>query len=973
MDCPQHDERALLDAAWAQFEGMTGRCPARLSDAARTLSIPGYRILGEIHRGGQGVVYQAIQESTRQKVAIKILKEGPLADPTVWARFDREVDVLSRLSHPYIVTVHDRGLTAGHAYYVMDYVAGRPIDAYVAGANCSTDEILQLFVAVCDAVNAAHLRGIIHRDLKPGNILVVDRELDAAWGHGRRLAGSVQPASRFSDAWTSSIAEPRLLDFGLARLIEEASAERSAPAALGCLTTTGQFIGSLPWASPEQVAGATVPDIRTDVYSLGVILFQLLTSRFPYPVSGRMDDVVRHITETGPARLATFRRRFDADVELIVMKCLAKEPERRYQSAGELAADIRHYLAHEPVSATFPGAAYRLRKFVRRNRGAVIGGAVVVASLIVGTAVSVTFGLREARLRRAAEISQERAQRAEGDAKARAQELAQVAGFEEEQLADIDPEAMGARIRASLLEKSRMAAESSGLTAAEGTSRAAELEELVAGADFTGIALTTLQEDFFTPALTAINREFDGQPVVQARLLQTLATTMRDLGLLDMAREPQERALEIRRQELGDDHRDTMTSVASMGLLLRAQGELAEAEPLYREALERRRAVLGDEDPETLSSLHNMGALLQAEGRLSEAEPFYREALEQRRRLLGEDDPDTLTSMSSMGYLLLAQGKSDEAEPYYRDVLAKRRRILGDDHPHTLFSINNMAALLQTRRRYAEAEKLYREALERRRRVLGEEHPDTLQSFNNLASVLEDEGKVAEAERLYRKTLEIRRRVLGDAHPSTLNSIGNLGALLQRAGRLDEAEPLTREAMETRRRILGDAHVDTLISINNLAILRQKQGRVEEAVALLRDAHRGARDALGAEHPYALALLTNLSSVLEDDGRSAEAVDELAADEPAVRHALTGTRQSRLAHFLTTLGHARVAAGQYAAAQADLSEAYAIQRGAADATDQDRAYAAQELVDLYDAWNLTEPNHGHDAEAAQWRRTLDAP
>lgn len=318
-------------------------------------AIAGYEILGEIHRGGQGVVYQAIQKSTRRKVAIKVMKEGPFAGPSDKARFDREVQVLAQLNHPNVVTIHDSGLAAGHFYFVMDYIAGLPLDAYMAGGKRSIEDTLRLFARICDAVNAAHLRGIIHRDLKPGNIRV------------------------------DSDGNPHVLDFGLAKLSLGEATDATQPAAL---SITGQFIGSLPWASPEQAEG--IPgnvDVRTDVYSLGVILYQMLTGRFPYEVIGNMRDVLDRIIGAEPARPSTIRRQINDEVETIVLKCLGKSRDRRYQNAGELARDIGHYLAGEPIEAKRDSAWYVLRKHVQRHKIAALV-AIVFAFVLIAFAVT---------------------------------------------------------------------------------------------------------------------------------------------------------------------------------------------------------------------------------------------------------------------------------------------------------------------------------------------------------------------------------------------------------------------------------------------------------------------------------------------------------------------------------------------------------------------------------------------------------
>jgi len=303
------------------------------ADSLAPDAFPGYTLLREIHRGGQGVVYQALQKSTKRKVALKALKSGPLAAPAERARFEREIEILGQLNHPNIVAIHDSGLAAGCHYLVMDYISGQPLDAWLATAPRPPDECLRVFVKICNAVYAAHLRGIVHRDLKPSNI-----RIDAD-------------------------GEPHILDFGLARVAARAAADELPP-----VTVTGQFMGSLPWASPEQAEA--VPgriDPRSDVYALGVMLYYMLTGRFPYEVVGRLHDVLNNILQAEPVRPRQLRPEINDELETIVLKCLQKERKRRYQTAGELAQDLTHYLAGEPIAARRDSVLYLLRKQFRRG------------------------------------------------------------------------------------------------------------------------------------------------------------------------------------------------------------------------------------------------------------------------------------------------------------------------------------------------------------------------------------------------------------------------------------------------------------------------------------------------------------------------------------------------------------------------------------------------------------------------------
>lgn len=389
---PRGSPRDLIMAARLQAQHRSGP----MVRGAPGGQIPGYRILRELHRGGQGVVYLAVQEGTRREVAIKVMLHGGFAGPHDKVRFEREIQVLAQLNNPNIVAIHDSGQAGEHVFYVMDYVAGPTLDDFVDSTRPGVRETLELFVVVCHAVNAAHLRGVIHRDLKPSNIRVTP-------------SGS-----------------PQILDFGLAKVDGVAEAGQTLPTQM---TKTGQFIGSLPWASPEQARGESAKiDVRTDVYALGVILYQLLCGRFPYNVDGPMGEVLDNIITRDPDRPRSVTKAVDAEVEAIVLKALEKHRERRYQSAGELARDIERYLAGEAIEARRWNKRYVVAKFLKRNRAAAIGagltflvvpvGAVVATTVVVGRDAE-NFGtameLRQLRDTNAALGDQLRAAREHGD------------------------------------------------------------------------------------------------------------------------------------------------------------------------------------------------------------------------------------------------------------------------------------------------------------------------------------------------------------------------------------------------------------------------------------------------------------------------------------------------------------------------------------------------------------------------------
>ena len=863
--------------------------------------IGGYKLLQSIGEGGMGSVWMAQQSAPIQrKVALKIVKLG-MDTKEVVARFEAERQALAMMDHPHIAKVLDGGATDhGRPFFVMELVRGTPITDYCDKAKLGLRERLALFMQVCGAVQHAHHKGIIHRDIKPSNVMV---------------------------SLYDGVAVPKVIDFGIAKATSGELTRNTL------FTRYEQMIGTPEYMAPEQaeLSGLDI-DTRADVYSLGVLLYELLTGTLPFDIKAALqvgyDELLRTIREVDPAtpstRVSTLgdeaspiaaKRHVEAgslaknlrgDLDWIVMKALEKDRARRYETANGFAMDIERYLNQEPVIAAPPSAMYRMRKFVQRRKRTVVAiGAIVILVIAgsVGTGVGwwrtqkanegldVALGEKSAALgretleRERAEQNEVRALRAEAEAKAealraaaaekeasqRADERDQIATFQAERLAQIDAEMMGVRLRRSLL-------------AAGGDDRHASLTKNLAGLNFTSISLKVLEQNLFAETIASIDRQFEGQPLVQAQLLITIGVVLRKLGLLDLAMDPTQRALGIRREKLGDDHPDTLGAIGHIGVLLESQGKLDEAEPFHREALEGNRRVQGDDHPHTLGSINNMGALLSGQGELAEAEPFFREALKGHRRVLGDDHRRTLSSINNLGFLLQSQGKLAEAEPFFREALEGKRRVLGNDHPDTLIAIGNMGYLLQGQGKLAEAEPYLREALEGSRRVLGDDHPDTLRAIGNMGSLLQSQGKLAEAEPFYREALEGRRRVLGDDHPDTLIAIGNMGFLLWNQGKLDEAEPFYRETLEGSRRVLGNDHPDTLRAIGNMGYLLQGQGKLAEAEPFYRETLERSRRVLGNDHPDTLIAIGNMGGLLSDQGKLAEA-------EPFYREALEDQRR----------------------------------------------------------------------------------
>ena len=860
-----------------------------------------FTLIQRLGRGGMGEVWEAQQHSLGRKVALKLLLPERV-DQKGLDFFAREARAGGRLAHPGIISVFGTGETDGLHWISMELIEDacdlrHSLEEIREESELPEDyysQVAKFTAEVADALEAAHASHVIHRDLKPGNIMVTHDE------------------------------HPKVADFGLAKLVDENS-----------LSIAGDVAGTYFYMSPEQVATKRAGlDHRTDIFSLGVVLYEMLTLVRPFE-GDTTEQVAQKILWEEAPNPSTIRSKVPRDLTVICGKAMEKDPGRRYQTMGDLAADLRRHLANEPILARPSGVTVRLQKWVRRNptKSTAIGLLAVALVVVLNlysklfdeqkaTAQALTTASQERDLKSEALLQIEREQQAtqtaleqvsqekeattaalltaqterdraeeakteasdqRDQAQQRADELQQVSDFQAEQLSSVDAEAMGLAIRRMVLEGARASGERAGRETEVLDEEREELASLLAGTDFTGIALDVLDEQVFEGALKALEG-FEDQPLVQAKLLQTVATTLLDLGLLEQALEPQEQALEIRRHELGDEHLHTLTSINNLGVLLNAQGKAGEAEPLYREALEVSRRKRGTEHPDTLISINNLGMVLKTQGKIDEAEALIREALEVSSGELGNEHPTTLRLLNSLGDVLEEQGELDEAEVLLRRVLEVRRRKLGNDARLTLRSINLLGSILYTKGKLDEAESLYSEALEVSRRKLGNEHPNTLGLINNLGSLLEIQGELGKAEPLLREALEVNRRKLGKEHPETLASLNNLGSLLQSKGEFDEAESLYREALEVSRRKLGDEHPRTLFFINNLSSLLYSQGKLDDAEPLLRKAVEVFRRNLGSEHPNTLIFISNLGSLLQAQGKLDEA-------ESLYREVLKGVRQ----------------------------------------------------------------------------------
>jgi len=753
-----------------------------------------YKLLRMLGEGGMGIVYLAEQqEPIRRRVALKVIKPG-MDSKRVIARFDAERQALALLDHPNIAHVHDAGTTEnGRPYFVMEYVKGLPITEHSDRHKLTIEDRLNLFLQVCHAVHHAHQKGIIHRDIKPSNILIVVQEDQAI---------------------------PKIIDFGVAKAISQPLTERTL------FTEDSQLLGTPEYMSPEQADMASEDiDTRSDIYSLGVLLYVLLTGVMPFDPKTfreggverirqviresdpktpstrltRLGEEAKKIAENRRTEIRTLAKHLHRELEWIPLKAMRKERSERYRSASELADDIENYLNGAPLLASPPSNVYRLKKFLRRNRVLVTGIAAVLAMLVAGVVVSTLFALR-------------------------AQRQAQIS------------EAVSTFLRDDLL---------SSVDPARGKGRDVTVRSVL------DIASENLEI------------KFTNEPLVEASIRDTLGWTYRQLGELKAAEPHLERALQLRHEQLGAEHPETLESVEHLAWLRWSQRRYTEAVELCEENLASCRRIFGDENVITLSLTNPLAVAYIGLGRYDEAEQLYLKGVPTALRVLGEKNDLSLFMVGNLGQVYEAQGRYEEAERQYLELLRLREGFWGDEIMWTLSYKGMLARLYGKQKQYDRAKRLYLDILPIQRRELGNEHWITLRSANGLAQVHTHLGEYDEAETLLKEILDARKLKLRKDHPVTLKAINDFGVLRREQRRFEEAEFLLKQAIKGRQRELGDDHPDTLESKNDLAMLYKEQGHYEEAEQLLLEAVEGRRLKLGDKHPHTQESLNNLIELYE--------------------------------------------------------------------------------------------------------------
>jgi len=874
-----------------------------------------YRLVSVLGKGGCGIVWQAEQtEPIRREVALKIVKPG-MDSAEIIARFEAERQVLALMDHPHIASVLDAGTTeSGRPYFIMELVNGVAITKYCDERKLGIRERLELFIPVCQAVQHAHQKAILHRDLKPSNILVT--EVDG------------KPV-------------PKVIDFGIAKAL--GSSQEQMLDISFALTQTGFAVGTPLYMSPEQADSMPNVDARSDVYTLGVILHELLTGETPLAreqlrraafgevlrliregetrrPSSRLEPVteavLRHATERNcdPRKLGAIIR---GDLDWILLRALEKERERRYGSAAALAQDLQRHLNQEPVEAGPPSAAYHARKFVARNRPAVLATAAVFIALTAGLAISSWMFVREKAARQQAvaalqvqtQLRQEIMLLRQGvdqyrqtEAKVRAEQPGQKPSEVEEKTYNALAQNFGVAARelreklpdfARQLENAPEATTSERANAAYVATDFSEAERLASeAADEAQKAVpprhTEAIEALELAGWSAENRLQYSEALGHFREAEKLtdktgafADWVRIEHAVTWVLYDEGKYLEVERvlrgllaqceENLGPEHPDTLRARHYRARALDSAGQFQAAVTEFRAVIPLREKVLGPEHPDTLRSRMDLATSLDSQGYHAEAEAENRAVLALQEKVLGPEHRDTLASRMNLALALFAQRKYAEAEADYEAVLPLQEKVLGPEHPDTLASRMNLAAALFMQGSYAEAEAEYRTVLALQEKVLGMVHPDTLKSRMGLANALYARHKYAEAEAKYRLVLDLQEKVLGPEHPDTLTSGMNLAIALYAQGKYAEAEAEHRSVLASREKVLGPDHPETIASRMGVANSLSAQHKYPEAEAEYRAVLTLQERVLGPQHPDTLMFDYNLARCLQAQKETGEA------------------------------------------------------------------------------------------------------
>lgn len=909
-----------------------------------------YTLVQHLGEGGFGTVYLAEQhEPIRREVALKIIKLG-MDTRGVIARFEAERQALALMDHPGIARVYDAGATgSGRPYFVMELVRGEPITAFCDKRRLTVPDRLALFGQVCAAVQHAHQKGIVHRDIKPSNVLVTEQD-------GRPV--------------------PKVIDFGISKATQARATERTV------FTEARQWIGTPAYMSPEQ-AGDRPDDVdtRSDVYSLGVLLYELLTGETPFDTTallsagyGEVQRIIREQTPPRPSvRLSTIGRALSVaalrrtepsrlgatvrgELDWIVMKALEKDRARRYDTPGAMSADVLRYLRHEPIEASPPSAAYRARKFVRRHRVGLGIGTTFAVALGFGVAGTVVFAVRSAQAEKAAVAEL-----------ARANEIKQLLT---EMLTSISPDVALGRdstlLRAVL---DQTAARVRDGQIADDSVRS-EIEATLARV-YTRIGAPGVALPFARSAYdTRLGLSDAGDPLtIEARAV--LAETLDESGDLASAAPLLEQNAALLAKALGADHRSALEARRNLAVLrMKADETNEQSLSDARDLLAEHRRVLGEDADATLALVHSISANLTNKGRMAEADELLLPAMQHMREKHGAEHPRFILMLNSHGVNLVMLGRFAEAEPAVREAIDLARRIFGDRHPSLQTMMGNLSYLLLRQGKTEEGLVVSREVAALQANLLGPEHPTTLAANINLSALLAGTRRYEEAADLLGRLLPVCQRVFGTEHAHTLRATNNLGGTLVELGRLDEARPLLESTYELKLRLQGNDHPDTLRTMMNLAALRDRMGEPENACVLYEAVYATrARDLLPTD-PDRLRAGVHLARSLLDTGRAEKALRVIEAEAPGARQAWS-ERPIDLAGALIALGRAQLENGRTPDAVGPLADALDLGLGKGGESGELSLQAARLLVRAYAELHEADPTRGYDEQMRRFQSLIE--
>ncbi|CAN5326357.1 hypothetical protein BH11PLA2_BH11PLA2_01170 [soil metagenome] len=858
------------------------------SNAIGTIIADRYKLLEVIGEGGMGSVWRAQQsEPVKRQVAVKLIKAG-MDSKQVLARFEAERQALAMMDHPNIAKVLDGGLHDHRPYFVMELVKGVPITEYCDARKLTPKERLELFVPVCQAIQHAHQKGIIHRDIKPSNVLV---------------------------ALYDDKPVPKVIDFGVAKATGGALTESTIDTGFGGVVGTPQYM------SPEQATFNNLDiDTRSDVYSLGVLLYELLAGSPPFAKAELekrgLLEMLRVVREEEPPRPSTKLSTANTlpslsanrgtepkkltgllrnELDWIVMKSLEKDRTRRYETANGFAADVQRYLSGEAVQAHPPSLSYRARKFTQKHRTAVIvvsafmflmAGAVAMAAYLTLRATNAERLATQAR--DAAEAShQAEAIRAESEARERQRAEAgeKLAG---ERLIQVQAEksialAVTDFLQNNLLKQADVVEQAETLRGNGGS--AAEAKQNPTIRELLDRAAKDLNE-------VRIEARFPNQPLLQAELLQTLGNAYRGIGESGKALDFLVRSVSLRKEHLSPEHSDTLESMNNLAGVYRELGKFQQSVTLHEQILKQRRATLGPHHPKTLTTMNNLALAYEDIGKLDLAVPLLEDVCRQLKASLGSRDPLTLAGMNNLAVAYGKAGKRDLAVPIFEESFKLRTATLGPDHPHTLISMDQLAWAYQTTGKRDLALPMLEETLRLRKAKLGLDHPDTLISMNNLGRAYFAEGKWDPSLALLEETLRLRRLKLGSDHPETVVSVYNMAVVYQAVGKQDRAVPLFAESLQFRQASLGPGHSETITCMNSLCTALVAIGNKDSARELVSELICDARKKFPKESLPLAGQLASYTQLLLQLRAFAEA-------EPLLRECLAIREHLQPDHWTT--------------------------------------------------------------------------